>query len=125
VLDVRGAFNIAADPVLDPDELGRLLGARPVPVPAGALRALADLTWKLRLQPTPPGWIDLALGVPLMDWTRAQRVLNWTPRFTAGEALRDLLAGLRSGSGLPTPPLDPKAGGLAREKEFRTGVGAR
>jgi hypothetical protein len=32
VRDVSGPFNIAADPVLDPDELGRLLGARPVPV---------------------------------------------------------------------------------------------
>src|SRR5215204_1733784 len=26
--DARGAFNIAAEPVLDPDELGRVLGAR-------------------------------------------------------------------------------------------------
>src|SRR4051794_32577818 len=33
----RGAYNVAADPVLDPDELGRALGARPVPVPAAVL----------------------------------------------------------------------------------------
>src|SRR5690348_10136255 len=45
--DVRGAFNIAADPVLDPRELGRLLGARPVRVPAGLLRGAAQVTWKL------------------------------------------------------------------------------
>jgi nucleoside-diphosphate-sugar epimerase len=32
--DARGAFNVAADPVLDGDELGRLLGARPVSVRA-------------------------------------------------------------------------------------------
>ena len=29
--DVRGAFNVAAEPVLDPPELARLLEARPVP----------------------------------------------------------------------------------------------
>src|SRR2546421_3848018 len=42
---VRGPFNIAAEPVLDPDELGRILGARPVRVPPAALRLLADVTW--------------------------------------------------------------------------------
>src|SRR5213078_3635777 len=62
--DARGAFNVAADPVLDPAELGRLLGARPIPISRRVLRALADASWKLRLQPSPPGWLDMALGVP-------------------------------------------------------------
>jgi nucleoside-diphosphate-sugar epimerase len=30
--DVRGAFNVAADPVIDPQVLGEVLGARPVPL---------------------------------------------------------------------------------------------
>jgi nucleoside-diphosphate-sugar epimerase len=123
--DVRGAFNIAADPVLDPEELGRILRARPVPVAAPVLRTLADLTWKLRLQPSPPGWIDLALGVPLMDSRRAEQLLGWTPTRSAADALLDLLAGFREGAGLETPPLDPQTGGPARAKEFATGVGAR
>ena len=37
--DARGAYNVAADPVLDARELGRLLGARTVTVPTRALRA--------------------------------------------------------------------------------------
>jgi nucleoside-diphosphate-sugar epimerase len=123
--DVRGAFNIAADPVLDPDELGRILHARPVPIPAGALRALASVTWKLRLQPSPVGWVDMALAVPLMDWSRARRELDWMPERSAADALLDLLAGLRAGAGLDTPPLDPHAGGPARVRELATGVGAR
>ncbi|MDQ4040692.1 MAG: NAD-dependent epimerase/dehydratase family protein, partial [Actinomycetota bacterium] len=49
--DAEGAFNVAADPVLDPAELARVLGARTVPCPAGVLRAVADATWRLRLQP--------------------------------------------------------------------------
>src|SRR3954449_8566990 len=76
----RGAFNIAAEPVLDPDVLAEALGARTVPVPAAVLRAAAALTWKARLQPTSPGWVDMALAVPLMDTTRAREHLGWTPR---------------------------------------------
>src|SRR4051794_11984416 len=90
----RGAFNVAAEPVLDPDELGRVLGARPVRVPASAVRALVSITWKARLQPTPPGWLDMALAVPLMDTTRAREELGWTPRRSSADALLDLLEGL-------------------------------
>jgi UDP-glucose 4-epimerase len=123
VKDVRGPFNIAAEPVLDPDELGRLLGARPVRVPAGVLRTAAMVTWKLRLQPSPPGWVDMALKAPLMDTRRAREELGWSPRFTAGEALLDLLAGLRSGTGLETPPLSPPTSGSLRAHEIATGAG--
>jgi nucleoside-diphosphate-sugar epimerase len=125
VRDVSGPFNIAADPVLDPDELGRLLGARPVPVPAAALRAGAAVTWRLRLQPSSPGWVDMALSVPLLDTTRAREELGWQPKRTAGEALLELLEGMRDGAGTPTPPLDPGTSGPARVRELLTGVGSR
>jgi len=123
--DARGAFNLAAEPVLDPAELGRLLRARRVRVPAAALRAAAALTWRLRLQPAPPGWVDLALGVPLMDTTRAHSQLGWRPRRSAGEALLELLEGMRRGAGLATPPLEPGGAGPLRLRELFTGVGAR
>ena len=125
VSDVRGAFNVAAEPVLDGPELGRILGARPVRVPAAVLRAGAGLTWRARLQPTPPGWVDLALGVPIMDVTRARQELGWTPAHTSAEALLDLLDGMRRGQGVPTPPLDPRTSGPARAREVLTGVGRR
>jgi nucleoside-diphosphate-sugar epimerase len=41
---VEGAFHIAAEPVLDPPTLARLLGARTLPRPAAALRGVVDLT---------------------------------------------------------------------------------
>ena len=103
--EARGAFNIAADPVLDADELGRILGARPVPVPPAVLRAAADVSWRAHLQPTPPGWVDLAVGVPVMDTARARQELDWHPTRTAGEALCELLEGFADRAFGPTAPL--------------------
>jgi nucleoside-diphosphate-sugar epimerase len=121
----RGAYNVAADPVLDAATLGRALGARPVRVPVGAVRAAADLTWRLRLQPTPAGWLDMGMAVPLMDSGRIRRELGWTPRHSADDALLELLEGIRELAGAPTPPLEPRAGGLLRWREFASGVGGR
>jgi nucleoside-diphosphate-sugar epimerase len=120
VKDVRGAFNVAADPVLDPPELARILGARIVPVSPRLVRALTALTWRARLQPTPPGWLDMALAVPIMDTTRARTELGWTPRRRADDTLLELIDGMRRGDGLATPPLAPSGNRL---KELRTGVG--
>lgn len=123
--DAAGAFNLAAEPVIGPEELGELLAARPVSIPAGALRAAADLSWRLHLQPADAGWIDLALGVPLMDSSRAREELGWTPATSSLDALAELLRGIRRGAGGPTPPLDPRAGGPARLGEIASGVGQK
>jgi len=123
--DARGAYNVAADPILDPAVLADALSARPVRTPARALRGLAAATWRARLQPTPEGWLDMALGVPLMSSQRAREELGWSPRKDATETLLELLEGLRAGAGLDSPPLDPASSGVARANEFRTGIGAR
>jgi nucleoside-diphosphate-sugar epimerase len=101
--EARGAFNIAADPLLDGDVLGRILGARPVPVPASAIRAIVLASWRLHLQPTPPGWVDMGLGVPVMDCERARRELGWSPRHSSTQALLDLMTGIREGRTEATP----------------------
>jgi nucleoside-diphosphate-sugar epimerase len=123
--DARGAFNIAGDPILDGDELARLLDARAIPVPAAVLRGGAAAAFHLRITPTPPGWVDMALDVPLMDISRAHDVLGWSPRRSAGDALLELLDGMRNGAGLPTPTLEPGAGVGARAREVLGGVGSR
>ena len=123
--NARGAYNIAADPVLDTAVLADALGARPIKASARVVRGLAAATWRARLQPTPEGWLDMGLGVPLMSSRRARDELGWTPRKDATTALTELLDGLRAGAGLNSPPLDPASSGTARANEFRTGVGAR
>ncbi len=123
--DAAGAFNLAAEPVLDPESLAEILDARRLRVSPRLLRALAALSWRLRLQPSPPGWLDMALAVPIMSARRANVELGWRPRHSAAEALGELLAGLGKGSGHPTPPLDPATTGPLRQGELRSGVGAK
>ena len=123
--DARGAFNIAARPVLDGSELGRLLQARPVPVPAPVLRWGAAAAFHLRLTPTPAGWVDMALAVPIMDTSRARDVLGWRPRRDAGSALLELLDGIGTSAGSPTPALRPGGDGRLRAREILAGVGRR
>jgi UDP-glucose 4-epimerase len=119
--EARGAFNIAAEPILDPDELARILEARKVPVPASVLRVGAQLTFKLHLQPSDVGWVDMALQTPLLDSTRARTELGWEPQRSADDALRELLDGLADDTGLATPPLERKS----RGEELEGGVGER
>ncbi len=122
--DVEGAFNIAAEPPLSPQEMAERLGVRSFPVSARVVRRLADLSWRMRLQPTPPGWLDMARNVPMMSSDRARSELGWEPRRSGLEALEELLGGMREGHGGDTPPLEADSAG-ARLDDLKTGVGAR
>jgi nucleoside-diphosphate-sugar epimerase len=118
-----GAFNLAAAPALDAQSLADVFGARRVPVPFSALRLAADAAYHARLTPTDAGWLDLAASAPLMSADRARTELGWEPRHSAADALRELMAGLREGGGLPTPPLHRDATVSARlGQAIRTAV---
>jgi hypothetical protein len=67
----------------------------------------------------------MALQVPIMDTAHARAELGWEPRYSSREALVELLEGMRTGRGMPTPPLDPDTGGPARMGEVKRGVGTR
>ena len=119
--DVSGAFNIAAEPEIDGRAVAEAIGARTLTLPARVVRALAAATWRARLQPTSPDWLDLALGVPLLDSSRAREELGWTPKRDGLETIRELLHGLADRAGGPTPPL--RRGD--RVAEIRAGVGGK
>ncbi|WP_062987886.1 NAD-dependent epimerase/dehydratase family protein [Nocardia anaemiae] len=123
VSDVRGPFNLAADPVLDRTQLGRVFHARTVTMPPSVVRAALAVGWRLHTVPAPAELFDAMMRLPVLDTTRARTELQWTPRFSATEALEDMLAGLRTGAGGPTPPLAADAAGPLRLREFATGVG--
>ncbi len=106
VLSMRaaGAFNLAAAPVIDRAAFRETFGAVGPPAPPWVLRALASLTWHARLQPTEPGWLDLAAQVPRLDTTRLQQ-LGWTPTRDAREVLGGFVDAMSRGAGRPGPLL--------------------
>jgi UDP-glucose 4-epimerase len=112
VIDQRasGAFNIAAEPVLTPQELGRIVQARRIlPIPMGLLHKAVGAAWRLRLLPTDSGWVEMAAGVPVMDTGRARRILGWEAKTSSVAAVLDVLDGLGAGEGIsPSPALKPR-----------------
>jgi nucleoside-diphosphate-sugar epimerase len=123
--DSAGAFNIAAEPVIDVRRIAEMVGARPVRTSPALMRGAAAAAFRLRLSPTEPGWLDMALDVPLMSTERAELELGFVARRSSEEALRQLCAGLREGAGGLTPTLKTQAGGPVRVREFLTGLGSR
>jgi nucleoside-diphosphate-sugar epimerase len=99
--------------------------ARRLRIPAAVLRAGAAAAYHARLTPTEPGWLDMALSVPLLDTGRARTELGWTPTRNAVDTLAELIDGLGHGTDFDTPPLANATTAPARAREFATGVGAR
>lgn len=100
-----GPFNIAAESPVRRADVAAALGARPVHIPSGVLRALVDASWRARVQHIDRGWLDLAFTVPLLDCSRARRELGWAPGWTATDALADLLDGIAEEAHTDSPPL--------------------
>ncbi|MGW0018173.1 NAD-dependent epimerase/dehydratase family protein [Rhodococcus sp. NPDC003382] len=104
-----GVVNLsAADPVRT-EVVVESLGVRPWRVSRRTLRTLAQVTWRAHLQPVHGGWIDLAYDTPLLDCSRAQRVLGWSPAVSGREVWRETIAGMRSGASGTGPVLGARS----------------
>jgi nucleoside-diphosphate-sugar epimerase len=123
VSDVRGAFNVCADEVLDGDDLAGLFGARTVTVPPGLVKTALRAAWTVHAVPAAPDLFDALMRLPVMSNARAKAELGWQPQVSAAQAVQELIRGLQRGAGHPTPPLDPDTGRPLRVREFATGVG--
>ncbi|WP_323380022.1 NAD-dependent epimerase/dehydratase family protein [Streptomyces alkaliphilus] len=119
---VRGAFNLATDPVLDTRDLANLLDTTPRTVPLAVLRVALTAAWTARLTPASPALFDTMVRLPVMDCSRAREELGWTPRRDARQTVAALLAGLRDAAGGPTPPLRSRLPG-GRAEELAKGPG--
>ncbi|GAB3193196.1 NAD-dependent epimerase/dehydratase family protein [Nesterenkonia suensis] len=109
----RGAFNIAADDLLDAQRLAQIISGgkgRAVVLPAGALRAAMRTAHRVRVLPADEGWLDMGLKAPIMDTSRARDELGWHPRRSAAEAADSLLRGMASGDGAASIPMRPRSG---------------
>jgi nucleoside-diphosphate-sugar epimerase len=99
-----GAFNVAADPVIDRVTFRQIFGGVGPSLPPRILRAAAAATWRARIQPTEPGWIDLAATAPRMDTTRL-RSLGWAPSRDARDVLGDFVDAISRSAGHRGPLL--------------------
>ena len=122
--DARGAFNLAAEPILDGAAIADALGARLVTVPPALVRVVLAAGWHLRLVPAEPGLFDLVSSLPQLDTRRARRELGWTPSSSSIDAVQAFAAGMAAGAGGPTAPLEPDGLG-ARAREVLAGAGSR
>lgn len=100
-----GAFNLAATPVITPKELAGVFRGRRGTLTDNFLRTAVDVTYRLRLQPTDGGWVDLTAAVPVMTTTRAREELGWYARHDARATLAELFDGVRAGAGTRSPAL--------------------
>src|SRR3954447_2712002 len=103
-----GAFNLSAGPPITTALIAEALGARSVHVPAPAVRAAMSLAWHARLQQVDPGWLDLGFAVPLLDTTRAERELGWSPTRDARSVLAETVDGMRTAASDSSPVLRPR-----------------
>ncbi|WP_375488934.1 NAD-dependent epimerase/dehydratase family protein [uncultured Jatrophihabitans sp.] len=99
-----GAFNVAAEPVVDRATFAAVFGGVGPALPPALLRMGANLTHKARLQPTEPGWLDLAVHSPLLDTGRL-RELGWTPQHSADDVLGRFVDAIARGDGRAGPLL--------------------
>lgn len=103
--DVRGAFNLADSETMGPADLARLLHGVTLPIPFNATRAVVSAAWRLHLQPTDAGWLDLAVRLPLVTSERASRELGWRSTRSSTTIFAELLEGIRDGDGESTAPM--------------------
>ncbi|MFE9774743.1 SDR family oxidoreductase [Streptomyces sp. NPDC005931] len=103
--EARGAYNLAAEPPVDAELLGEMLGTRRVRLPRTAVRSAVAAAWGLHLLPASPHLFDAVLRLPLMDCTRARVELGWRPVRTATEVVEEFLQGMQQGAGADTAPL--------------------
>ncbi len=106
---VHGPFNVADPGVLRGQDVADVVAHGHLrEVPVAQARAVVAAGWHARAVPVGAGWLDMAMSAPLLDTARAERELDWRPRWTATETLQDMLAGIAAGSGTASPPLLPR-----------------
>jgi nucleoside-diphosphate-sugar epimerase len=103
-----GPFNLADDPVVDRDSFRDTFEGVGPGIPSRFLRPAVTATWQAHLQPVDAGWLDLAVGIPLMSTDRARTELGWQPTHEAGQTLREFVAALARREGAAGPLLFPR-----------------
>lgn len=121
-----GAFNLAAPTPVSAELIAETVGARLLHVHMGVLRPAVAAAWRVRLQQVDPGWLDLAMSVPLLDTSRARTELGWTASKDADQVLGETWDGIVGAAASGTPVLRPASvAGRLRDAVRRGPVASR
>lgn len=90
-----GVYNLAGDGELTMATLAEELGYYSVPIPELAVDATATIISRLPMVPPEARWIEAFRTPVLMDTTKAQDALGWSPEFDAVETLRETISANR------------------------------
>jgi nucleoside-diphosphate-sugar epimerase len=83
-----GAYNIAADDVVNGADVLRELGFLPLAVPGKPVAAVARAIASLPFLPSGMQWVEAMSHPAIMDTTKARTELGWAPKHSALESLR-------------------------------------
>jgi nucleoside-diphosphate-sugar epimerase len=83
-----GAYNIAADDVVNGADVLRELGFLPLTVPGKPMAAVARAISTLPFLPSGLQWVEAMSHPAIMDTTKARTELGWRPKHSAIESLR-------------------------------------
>jgi nucleoside-diphosphate-sugar epimerase len=92
--DRTGTVNLAADDVLDIDEVGELLGKRVLRVPEAVVGAFLRTTWALGLGALDPAGFAAMRWLPIADTTRLGEEWGFRCEHTTASALADFRTAL-------------------------------
>ena len=83
-----GAYNIAADDVVNGVDVLRELGFLPLAIPGKPVAAVARAISTLPFLPSGLQWVEAMSQPAIMDTTKARTELGWRPKHSAIESLR-------------------------------------
>jgi UDP-glucose 4-epimerase len=84
-------YNLAGEGELRVRDLARAMGWYSVPVPSGAVDALAEAIRRLPFLPPEASWINSVRVPMLMNTARARRELGWRPSHDAADTLLETI----------------------------------
>ncbi len=100
-----GAFNVAGDGEMTPQECAESIGLKRRRVPLKLYWRLGTLMWALRQSETPPGNLHFAIHPWVVSTDKLKQTTGWQPKHTSRETFEITM---RARGGLPAEPSGAK-----------------
>lgn len=92
--DLPGAYNVAADGWLEPEEVIEATGKKRIELPEAVAFSIAERAWRLGLTESPPGELAFVMHPWVVDNAKL-KAAGWKPRYTNREALLETISSHR------------------------------